>query len=130
MSGPGYAVSVLCVWRNDMKRGLTILALALGLASPAAAQLAGMPVWNTPSGGTGVTISGDYGKPNDNGGGGNAFGARASLGLANLNITAGIGSWKPKGASNSLTSLGAAVAFRGIGRGPISSGGDLPGGGG
>src|SRR3989442_4601090 len=72
-----------------MKRGLTILALTLGAASPAAAQLAGMPVWNNPKGGTGITISGDYGKPNDNAGGGNAFGARASLGLANLNITAG-----------------------------------------
>src|SRR5437867_7742012 len=98
-----------------MKR-VTLLAGLLALAaSPAAAQLPGMPVWNNPKGGTGVTISGDYGKPNDNGGGGNAFGARASLGLANLNVGAGIASWKPKGASNSRTSVGADVAFRVIG---------------
>jgi len=98
-----------------MKRGLTILALTLGAASPAAAQLAGVPVWNDPKGGTGITISGDYGKPDNASGGGNAFGGRASLGLANLNITAGISSWKPSGASSSATSVGGDVAFRAIG---------------
>ena len=65
-----------------MKRGLVILALALGVTSRAAAQWAGLPVWNNPKGGTGVTISGDYCKPNNASGGGNAFGARASLGQA------------------------------------------------
>jgi opacity protein-like surface antigen len=111
-----------------MKRGLTIVALTLGAASPAAAQLAGMPVWNTPSGGTGVTISADYGKPNNSGGGGNAFGARASLGLANLNLTAGIASWKPNNASNSLTSFGGDVAFRVIGGSLIPLSVNLQGG--
>ncbi len=111
-----------------MKRGLAILALAFGLTSPAAAQLAGMPVWNTPSGGTGVTISGDYGKPNDAGRGGNAFGGRASLGFTNLNITAGIVSWKPNNASNSLTSLGGDVAFRVIGGSLIPLSVNLQGG--
>jgi len=98
-----------------MKRGLTILALSLGAASPAAAQLAGMPVWNNPKGGTGVTISGDFGKPNDNAGGGHAFGARASLGLVNLQLTAGIASDNPSGASNNGTSFGGDAAFRVIG---------------
>jgi len=111
-----------------MKRGLTIVALTLGAASPAAAQLAGMPVWNTPSGGTGVTISADYGKPNNAGGGGNAFGARASLGLANLSLTAGISSWKPNNASNSLTSFGGDAAFRVIGGSLIPLSVNLQGG--
>ena len=111
-----------------MKRGLTILALTLGAASPAAAQLAGMPVWNNPKGGTGITISGDYGKPNDNAGGGNAFGARASLGLANLNITAGISSWNPSGAGGSATSVGGDLAFRAIGGSLIPLSVNLQGG--
>ncbi len=111
-----------------MKRGVTILALTLGAASPAAAQLAGLPVWNSPKGGTGVTISGDYGKPNDTGGGGNAFGARASLGLANVNIGAGIATWKPKGASTSLTSVGGDVAYRVIGGSLIPLSVNLQGG--
>ncbi len=111
-----------------MRRGLAILALTLGLASPAAAQLAGMPVWNTPSGGTGVTISGDYGKPNSSSGGGNAFGARASLGLANLNVSAGLASYKPSGAPSSLTSFGGDVAFRVIGGSLIPLSVNLQGG--
>jgi opacity protein-like surface antigen len=111
-----------------MKRGLTILALTLGAASPAAAQLAGMPVWNSPKSGTGVTVSGDYGKPNDNGGGGNAFGARASLGLANVSVGAGIATWKPKGSPTSRTSVGGDIAYRVIGGSLIPLSVNLQGG--
>src|SRR5690242_3220356 len=98
-----------------MKRGLIVLALAVGAAAPASAQLAGMPVWNSPKGGTGLTISGDLGKPDNNGGKGTAFGARASLGLANLTISAGFSSWKPASYTSSVSSFGADAAFRVIG---------------
>ena len=98
-----------------MKRVVMVLALAASAASPAAAQWFGMPVWNSPKGGTGITISGDYGKPNADFGKGNAFGARASLGLANLTVTAGLSSYKPEGATSSLTSVGGQAAFRVIG---------------
>ena len=98
-----------------MKRAVMILALAASTATPAAAQWFGMPAWNSPKGGTGITISGDYGKPNADFGKGNAFGARASLGLANLTVTAGLSSWKPEGATSSLTSVGGQAAFRVIG---------------
>ncbi len=64
-----------------MKRALLTLGFTALLATPAAAQWLGMPVWNSPKGGTGVTISGDYGKPNATYGAGNAFGGRASVGL-------------------------------------------------
>jgi hypothetical protein len=97
-----------------MKRLILVAGLALA-ATPAAAQLAGMPVWNSPKGGTGITVNGDYGAPNNNAGGGNAFGARGALGLGNLTITAGLSSYKPQGASNSATSLGGNVTFRVIG---------------
>jgi len=47
-----------------MKRTWLVIALAVGGATQASAQLIGMPVWNSPSGGSGLTINGDYGKPN------------------------------------------------------------------
>ena len=98
-----------------MKRGLILMTLALGATAPASAQLLGMPVWNSPKGGTGLTIDGDYGKPNNNAGSGSAFGGRATLGLGTLSVTAGVDSWKPSGASSSVTSFGGDVAFRVIG---------------
>ena len=88
-----------------MKRGMILLGLSAMLATPAAAQWLGMPVWNSPKGGTGITISGDLAKPDSSYGKGTAFGARGSLGLGNLNLTLGLSSWKPEGAANSLSHM-------------------------
>ena len=100
-----------------MKRIATIAALITFAATPpsAVAQWAGMPVWNNPKGGTGVTVDGDLGFPNSAGKSGTAFGARASLGLANISFTAGVSSWKPSGYSKSLTSVGGTAQFKVIG---------------
>jgi hypothetical protein len=98
-----------------MKRFWTILSMIALAASPAAAQWAGMPVWNNPKGGTGITVSGDLGMPNEDAGKGTAFGARATFGLANLSLTGGIGFWKPDGVGEDLTSLGGVAGFRVIG---------------
>jgi hypothetical protein len=98
-----------------MKRIMTVLALTAVAAAPAAAQWFGMPVWNSPKGGTGVTINGDLGMPNNNGGKGTAFGARGTIGLANLSLTAGVVSWKPDGAADNVTSVGGNAAFKIIG---------------
>ena len=98
-----------------MKRIMMVLALAAVAAAPAAAQWFGTPVWNSPKGGTGVTINCDLGMPNTNGGKGTAFGARATVGLANLSLTAGVVSWKPKGAVDNVTSVGGNAAFKLIG---------------
>lgn len=98
-----------------MKRVILVVALIAGAAAPAVAQFFGMPVWNSPKGGTGIEISGDYGKPNADYGKGSAFGARGTVGLGSLSITAGLASYKPQGASNSATSLGGTAAFRVIG---------------
>ena len=98
-----------------MKRIMTVLALTAFAAAPAAAQWFGMPVWNSPKGGTGVTINGDVGIPNNNGGKGTAFGARGTIGLANLSLTAGVVSWKPSGAADNVTSIGGNAAFKVIG---------------
>jgi hypothetical protein len=98
-----------------MKRIMTVVALAAFAAAPAAAQWAGMPVWNSPKGGTGITINGDLGVPNQDAGKGTAFGARGTLGLANLSVTAGVSTWKPDTFNESSASFGANAAFRVIG---------------
>jgi len=98
-----------------MKRLMTVLALTAFAAAPAAAQWLGMPVWNNPKGGTGVTINGDLAMPNSSLNKGTAFGVRGTLGLANISLTAGLSSWKPKGAAGSYTSVGGNAAFKIIG---------------
>jgi len=98
-----------------MKRLLAVAGLTLLCAAPAAAQFAGMPVWNSPKGGTGITISGDMGLPNTAALKGTAFGGRASLGLANLTLTAGLSTWTPDGANQAISSFGGGAAFRVIG---------------
>ena len=98
-----------------MKRLLATAGLMTLLAAPAAAQLMGLPVWNSPKGGTGITISADLGLPNESAGKGTAFAGRASVGLANLTITGGVSSWTPDGAPEGATSFGGTAAFRVIG---------------
>ena len=98
-----------------MKRMMTVLALVVFAATPVVAQWAGMPVWNSPKGGTGITISGDVGIPNEDGRKGTAFGARGTLGLANLSITAGLSTWDPEPFNENTASFGAVAAFRVIG---------------
>src|SRR6059036_2884029 len=97
-----------------MRAVLTVGVMVL-LATPAAAQWLGEPVWNSPKGGTGVTISGDYAKPNSDYGKGNTWGGRASLGIGTLTFTAGVARWKPDLATDGFTSIGGNAAFRLIG---------------
>jgi hypothetical protein len=112
-----------------MKRMLAGIAAAAFTVAPLAAQSFGMPNWSNPKGGTGVTISGDFAVPNSDLGKGTAFGARGTLGLANISLTAGVASWKPKGASDSFTSFGGKASFRVIGGSliPLSISLDLQG---
>lgn len=98
-----------------MKRIVVTAALVALAATPAAAQWAGMPVWNSPKGGTGITINGDFGSNNDDAGGGSAFGGRATLGLANLTLSAGVVSWDSDLSNDKITSYGGSAAFRIIG---------------
>lgn len=98
-----------------MNRVLVVVALGVAAATPASAQWLGVPVWNSPKGGTGITISGDYAKPNADWGKGNAFGARATVGLGSLSLTAGYESWNPSGAAPKFNSIGGNAAFRVIG---------------
>src|SRR5256712_8114097 len=95
-----------------MKRSALIVAVsAVLVAAPAAAQWTGMPVWNDPKGGTGITISGDYGKPNDNYPGGNAWGGRAALAEGTVTLTAGGAPFKAEGSTADTTARGGHEAF-------------------
>ncbi len=78
-----------------MRRGFLVVGMIACAAGPVAAQWLGEPVWNSPKGGTGLTISGDYAKPNSDYGKGNTWGGRAALGLGTLTVTVGVESWKP-----------------------------------
>lgn len=99
-----------------MKRAIVAILVATLMVAPraAVAQLAGMPNWNNPKGGTGIRIDGDWGAPNTDAGGGDAFGARGTLGLGSLSVGLGFDSWTPTGA-NAAKSWGATGAFRIIG---------------
>jgi hypothetical protein len=97
-----------------MKRAVLTLGLAACLATPAAAQWLGEPMW-TPKNGTGFTIYGDYGRPSTDAGKGNAFGGRVALGLSTVTLTAGIASWKPETFNSRITSYGGTASFRLIG---------------
>ncbi len=98
-----------------MKRAVLMLALTALVTAPAAAQWLGEPVWNSPKGGTGLTISGDYAKPNAAYSKGNTWGGRVALGLGTFTLTAGVASWKPDLATASITSFGGNADFRLIG---------------
>jgi len=98
-----------------MKQTPLILGFAAFLATPLTAQWLGMPAWNGPKGGTGVSFYGDYGAPNDNAGKGNAFGGRVALGVGTITLTAGVASWKVDSLNVRVTSYGGTAAFRLIG---------------
>src|ERR1700747_1364527 len=98
--------------RSAMHRGVLTLSLVAGLATPAEAQGLGEPVWNSPAGGA-FAISGDYARPNSDYGGGNTLGLRVSRGVASETVlTAGIASWEPGVAHETLASIGLSAAFR------------------
>src|SRR2546422_10138758 len=103
-----------------MKRSaLVVTVCAVLVVPPAAAQWTGMPVWNDPKGGTGITVSGEYGKPDSAYGKGNAWGGRAALGVGTVTLTAGVATHKPEGSSDATTPGGGPAAFPGIGRSPL-----------
>jgi hypothetical protein len=99
-----------------MKRVAVAVGLIAAGATPASAQWLGMPVWNSPNGGTGVTINADFGKPNEAYGSGTAWAGRASLGLGTLRLTAGVATYKAEGIDPiRVTSYGGRADFRVIG---------------
>jgi len=103
-----------------MRRAPLICVVLLLASTPATGQFLGMPVWNSPKGGSGITVYGDVGFPNSEYGSaeygsGTAFGARGAVGFGNLGVLIGLSTWKPKDAGESVLSYGGQVSFRVLG---------------
>ncbi len=97
------------------RTGRLTFAVALplvALATAAQAQLAGIPVYFNPKGGTGLGVAADIGFPNDNAGGGTAYGVTGMLGAGPLTVKAMVGQYKGTDFASSQTSYGGAVAYR------------------
>ena len=105
-----------------------VLFAAIGGPGLARAQLAGMPVWNSPKGGTGFTIAGDIGRPDSIGGKGTTYAARAILGLSALTVSATVGVHNPSGTGSNVTEYGGSAALRLIGGSLIPVSMNLQGG--
>lgn len=90
--------------------------LLFGLtAGVASAQVAGMPVWNSPKVGSGLMVAADYGAPTTDAGGGNTWGLRAEVGFGRIGVGARYSTWEPEGAAERTSSFGAVGMFRLIG---------------
>ena len=90
---------------------LSAVALALGLAVPASAQLAGLPVNYAPVG-TGVTIHGDIGRGlNDASGKITSVGGGITLGLPMFQVGAGVSYWGLKDTEPQEISFGGHAAY-------------------
>ncbi len=93
-----------------------VLALAAAAAAPASAQVLGLPVENAGVV-SGLGLSFDGGLPNEEAGGGHAFGATAALGLGPLGVTARVSRYSPD-AVDPLWSAGATLNYKVFG-GPL-----------
>lgn len=102
--------------------GKATIAAALTLvagATAARAQLAGIPVYFNPRGGTGIGVAANLGFPNSDAGGGTAYGVAASLGTGPITISGMVGAWKASdfGWAGAQTSFGGSIAYRVFGGG-------------
>jgi hypothetical protein len=107
--------------------GRVMLAAALPLvasATAARAQLAGIPVYFNPRGGTGFGVAANLGFPDNNAGGGTAYGVAASIGGGPFTLTGMVGAWKGTGFGSAATSYGADVGYKVFGGGllPVAVG--------
>ena len=101
--------------------GRVIIAATLPVvagATAARAQLAGIPVYFNPRGGTGVGVAADLGFPDNHSGGGTAYGVAGSFGAGPVTLTGMAGAWSPTGFS-AQTSFGADIAYRLFGGGML-----------
>ncbi len=107
--------------------GRVMIAAALPLvasATAARAQLAGIPVYFNPRGGTGIGVAANLGFPDNNAGGGTAYGVAASIGGGPFTLTGMVGAWKGTGFGSAKASYGGDVAYKVFGGGllPVAVG--------
>jgi hypothetical protein len=100
--------------------GRVMIAAALPLvagATAARAQLSGIPVYFHPRGGTGIGVAANLGFPDNDAGGGTAYGVAGSFGAGPVTLTGMVGAWKPSSISSAQTSFGGNIAYKLFGGG-------------
>jgi opacity protein-like surface antigen len=106
--------------RQSMYAAVLTLVVSVGAAvgaSPATAQVLGIPVYNSGIA-RGIGLYGDVGFPNAAAGKGTAFGFTGRAGFGPLGVTAIVSTFNPDGPAGSVTSVGATGNFRVFG-GPL-----------
>ena len=98
-------------------RATGILAAAIAAALSVSAQVPGLPVYNqgVPHG---IGVYGDVGFPNDDAGGGTAYGATGRAGFGVFGVTAIVSTYDPDGPAGGKASAGATGNLRVFG-GPL-----------
>ena len=99
------------------------------LATAAQAQLAGIPVYFSPRGGTGVGVAANLGFPNSDAGGGTAYGVAVSLGAGPVTVSGMVGAYKQTsipGCTGTCSWASAATSFGGSLSYKLFGGGLLP----
>ena len=106
--------------------GKTMLAsgLALLVGAPAAlAQVAGIPVYYNPRGGTGVSVAGNLGFLSSDGGDGKGFAVTGGIGAGPAYITASVGQFNPAAVGgfnpDAEMTYGGTVSFKVFGGGML-----------
>lgn len=104
---------------------MLVLAILAGAATAgtASAQLPGIPYGPVETG-LGLTVAADYGKPNDDAGGGSALGLTAGLGFSRFGFSASVGRWSPDIVTDGAVSIAGRLGMKLFGGGlnPISVG--------
>jgi hypothetical protein len=102
--------------RRSLHPPAFLLVLLLG-GAPLTAQVPGLPVYNAgvPRG---IGIFGDLGFPNDDAGGGTAYGVTGRVGLGVLAFTATLSALNPDGPAGTSAAVGATANYRVFG-GPL-----------
>lgn len=101
---------------NRFRISAFVLALSAAAATRASGQVLGLPVENAGVV-SGLGLSFDGGLPNDEAGGGHAFGATAALGLGPVGVTARVSRYSPD-IAEPLWSAGATLNYKVFG-GPL-----------
>src|SRR3954447_13650435 len=106
--------------RQTMCAAVLALAMAAGMtvgASPAGAQVLGIPVYNSGIA-RGIGLYGDVGFSNAAAGKGTALALTGRVGFGPLGVTAMVSSFNPKASSDNVVSVGATGNLRVFG-GPL-----------
>ncbi len=100
-----------------MRQTSLAVAAILCAAVPAAAQVRGIPVYNSGVA-TGVAIGAEIGIPNNSSGGGTAFGGSARVGFGRIGVTAMAAESNPGGTGANFLSVGTSLNLKLLG-GPL-----------